>query len=402
MLLVVLIGLVALVSASREVLTDGGWAISLSLGALWALTAFLGVRLGRGDMVYIDASLGLSALVLFTPGQVVLASAIGGLAGVLLNPRERSSILERCSEIGRKILVLATLVPLAGVVATTSKTGLGTIGAQATLLGFGFLYAASDLLTAAFSQSLRRGSNLLLELVRLARPIAVIYLGHITTGVVIVLLFDSLGYVGLLVMITLVLMMQNSFNLLLRIKTAYQETIQALVHASELQLPGEAGHARRVAEMATHAGRQLGLSSENLELVGYAALLHDIGKIGVKADAEGAISSEHAQIGADIVAQIPFVDSVAPIVGMHERPTQCIATISDTSLSTAVLLVKASSRLDRAVSANVGTGPLQAIDSPFFDDFRESPLGTRVINALALVVRDWTRQDLLQLGGTSE
>ncbi|MBN2405496.1 MAG: HD domain-containing protein [Coriobacteriia bacterium] len=379
---------------------DGLDFVSLILlCTLWILATYLGVRLGGGDMVYIDASVGLAALVLFGSAEVFLAAAVGGLIGVVSNPREDSLFLERAAEVSRKLLVLAVLSPSAHVVSLAVVGNLTGLAAQASLLVFGLMYALLDLLTLALAQSLRSGANIARELIRVSRPIALVYVGHVSTGVVIVLLFDSLGYVALLAMTALVLMMQNNFNLLLRIRTAYQETIQALVHAVELQLPGEEGHAKRVADLSARAGRYLGLSGASLERVGYAALLHDIGKIGDERCAEAGSPDEHARVGAEIVEQIPFVSLAAPVVLRHEDRVADICTADDNELLTAVLLVKAASRLDRAVLVQTEDSPVGAILSSDFDDFRSTAAGMRVVNALYAIAGAWTMSDVLSLGG---
>ncbi|MDZ4654931.1 MAG: HD domain-containing protein [Coriobacteriia bacterium] len=339
-------------------------------------------------MVHIDVSLGLSALILFPLECVVAGFVIGGTAGVLANIRDTSMLSEKLNHVARKIILLFLMSSLASAVAVLSANSLNSMPVQALLVGFGLVYAAADLVTAALIQSLRDRANFGDELMRLTRPIAVVYLGHVSTGVVIVLLFDAMGYVGLVVMVTLVLMMQNSFNLLLRIRTAYQETIQALVLAAEIQVPGEKGHAHRVAEIATATGRRLGLRSKELETLGYAALLHDIGKIGADVD-KAYTSLDHAQVGADIVEQIPFVRSAADIVRAHEDSAESVATGGNLELTTAVLLLKASSRLDRLALLGLESTPRELVASEAFDDIRSSSVGSRVMSGLEATASKW-------------
>lgn len=382
------IAVVALVWAFAGVIGNGQYARVALLAVLWGLTTFLGIRLGRGDMVHIDVSLGLSALILFPLECVVAGFVIGGTAGVLANIRDTSMLSEKLNHVARKIILLFLMSSLASAVAVLSANSLNSMPVQALLVGFGLVYAAADLVTAALIQSLRDRANFGDELMRLTRPIAVVYLGHVSTGVVIVLLFDAMGYVGLVVMVTLVLMMQNSFNLLLRIRTAYQETIQALVLAAEIQVPGEKGHAHRVAEIATATGRRLGLRSKELETLGYAALLHDIGKIGADVD-KAYTSLDHAQVGADIVEQIPFVRSAADIVRAHEDSAESVATGGNLELTTAVLLLKASSRLDRLALLGLESTPRELVASEAFDDIRSSSVGSRVMSGLEATASKW-------------
>ena len=55
------------------------------------------------------------------------------------------------------------------------------------------------------------------------------------------------------------------------------ESLSATVDARDAYT---AGHSRRVQQLALAIGRELGLSHAELELLGHAALFHDIGKLG--------------------------------------------------------------------------------------------------------------------------
>jgi HD-GYP domain-containing protein (c-di-GMP phosphodiesterase class II) len=89
------------------------------------------------------------------------------------------------------------------------------------------------------------------------------------------------------------------------------------------------GHSERVTALALALGRALGLGPEALAAVEIGAQLHDIGKVGV-ADAilfkPGKLTPEeweemrrHPVIGAELVAQIPFLDAALPVVRHHHE-----------------------------------------------------------------------------------
>ncbi len=61
------------------------------------------------------------------------------------------------------------------------------------------------------------------------------------------------------------------------LKRAPQDTLALLVRAMDERMPGREGHAVRVARIATQLGRQLGLDETDLEQLGIAAYVHDIG-----------------------------------------------------------------------------------------------------------------------------
>ncbi|MHB8836980.1 MAG: HD domain-containing phosphohydrolase [Candidatus Methylomirabilia bacterium] len=70
-------------------------------------------------------------------------------------------------------------------------------------------------------------------------------------------------------------------ELLDELKGAFESFARTLSRAVEAKHPLTAGHSLRVTEYSLLLGRRLGLSKAELEVLKYACLLHDIGKIGV-------------------------------------------------------------------------------------------------------------------------
>lgn len=89
------------------------------------------------------------------------------------------------------------------------------------------------------------------------------------------------------------------------------------------------GHAQRVSVTGLSLARAIGLSAQTAQQVGYAALLHDIGKVGVpdevlhKAgplnDAERAVMMAHAEMGAHIVSRAGPLAALAPMIRHHHE-----------------------------------------------------------------------------------
>jgi diguanylate cyclase (GGDEF)-like protein/putative nucleotidyltransferase with HDIG domain len=109
--------------------------------------------------------------------------------------------------------------------------------------------------------------------------------------------------------------------------TAAMESLSATVDARDAYT---AGHSRRVQELALAIGNRLGLSEVELELLGYAALFHDIGKLAIPdeillkpatlTEDQWAVMTNHAEEGAAIISRLGFLsDSVPSIRHHHER-----------------------------------------------------------------------------------
>ncbi|NSW77388.1 MAG: HD-GYP domain-containing protein, partial [Candidatus Atribacteria bacterium] len=94
--------------------------------------------------------------------------------------------------------------------------------------------------------------------------------------------------------------------------------------------PYTRGHSSRVAQLSLWIAEEMNLSEKRKEMLEYAAILHDVGKIGV-ADAilgkngrlsaeEYQVIKEHPVIGHRIVGGVDFLKGVAEIVlSHHER-----------------------------------------------------------------------------------
>lgn len=110
----------------------------------------------------------------------------------------------------------------------------------------------------------------------------------------------------------------------------YTDVIVALVGAVEAKDLYTRGHTQRVSELALRIGEDMGLAPDRLRMLGQAAMLHDIGKIGVPdsilnkpgklTDEEFAIIQEHPARGFEMVKGIRSLQpSLSGIRRHHER-----------------------------------------------------------------------------------
>ncbi len=110
---------------------------------------------------------------------------------------------------------------------------------------------------------------------------------------------------------------------------AMSGSIEAIALTVEMRDPYTSGHQRRVAHLAAAIAKKLDLSSDKIEGVYMAGLLHDIGKIKVPSgilsypgrlsSAEFAIIKPHPEIGYNILKGIDFPWPLANIVLQHHE-----------------------------------------------------------------------------------
>jgi hypothetical protein len=295
---------------------------SFDVGAVAGLTvAFLAARLltlqlPQGDQIRITIVVGLVALALRGTGEVLIAASVAGALDVAVRVSQDGVpvAVGGLADLARSVSVLALLSPWQ--VFVRPLTTADAVNEAVLLVGIamGLWYAILDVVTIAAQQWAAGGPGILEGFVSLVRPLGSVYMVHIAMAAVVLRVYPSLGAWGLAIALLLTLILQNSFNLYLRIRRAYAQTIRALAHAAEMDRPQDVGHAERVADLAVAVGRESGLSSIELEHVGYGALLHDVGRIGY--DGEDA-DTKHPVRGAEIVEAVPFLEDVAPLIRHH-------------------------------------------------------------------------------------
>lgn len=114
-----------------------------------------------------------------------------------------------------------------------------------------------------------------------------------------------------------------------RLQRATVEVIEALAGALDARDPYTAGHSRRVSEYACAIGRVMGLSRDQLNEIRIGALLHDVGKIGVRDSVllkpgkltpeENALIQQHPSIGRRILEAVNGLQPYVAVVELHHE-----------------------------------------------------------------------------------
>ncbi|MET9498931.1 HD-GYP domain-containing protein [Streptomyces sp. NPDC006552] len=115
-----------------------------------------------------------------------------------------------------------------------------------------------------------------------------------------------------------------------RERAAHQATIRALVQAVDIKDGYTRGHSERVGQASMMIARELGMADERVEVLRFAGILHDVGKLGVptrllRKDGpltpdEREIIQLHPEYGHEMVRGIGFLgEARAAILHHHER-----------------------------------------------------------------------------------
>lgn len=110
---------------------------------------------------------------------------------------------------------------------------------------------------------------------------------------------------------------------------ALDGTIGAMAAVVEKRDPYTAGHQNRVADLALHIARELGLPEEIVRSTYMAGMIHDVGKVAIPAEllskptalsaAEFSLIQAHPLSGYEIVSKVRFPWPIADIVHQHHE-----------------------------------------------------------------------------------
>jgi len=114
------------------------------------------------------------------------------------------------------------------------------------------------------------------------------------------------------------------------LKDAHLQALLRLAYAAEARDPYTECHLQRIRGIAQAIGRRLGICGDELEALGYGAIVHDLDKLripdsilmnpGSLSDAEWAQMKRHPEWGAEIIGSNPFYDVARQVaLNHHER-----------------------------------------------------------------------------------
>jgi hypothetical protein len=307
----------------------------LLLGAL-AIVAELLAYVLSGSATGSIAFIPYLATVLIVPGWPALAATT--CIKVVLHAARRTPALKAAFNIAQHALTFSLAVQIYLVLGGVSlsrfeNTGLlrvsGEVGAAA-LIAFFASFAVNSLLVSGvvslssgkrFRAAWREVYSATIGLDIIAGPLVFVFAW----------VYVSYGPIGAATLWVPILGLRQVHKSKLQIEQTNRELLELMVKSIEARDPYTSGHSRRVQLYSTIVARAVGLGEREIERIGQAALLHDIGKIHEKyapilrkADRltpdEWRIIQEHPDDGANLISTMSGLkDLVSPIRHHHEN-----------------------------------------------------------------------------------
>lgn len=148
----------------------------------------------------------------------------------------------------------------------------------------------------------------------------------VPTATLLVILYVSIGPLVLLLYLISLPLQRRVHQLLSQKQQIYAQAIDSLVLAIDANFPQGRGHSRRVADMSVAVAREMRLSDSAIDNIELAALIHDVGLIGldeVQLDTVGAVDvarlRDHPKIGSEMMRELPSRAVAQIVLHHHER-----------------------------------------------------------------------------------
>lgn len=148
-------------------------------------------------------------------------------------------------------------------------------------------------------------------------------------GALMVLVSQQMGPFVLVLFYIPLMVAKGSLQKYLELKAVYEEMAATLSNTIDARDSYTRGHSERVAEYAGLVAKELHWGDEQVELIKYVGLLHDVGKVGIRDSIlkkPGPFTAEeyeemkkHAEIGADIIQGMKFLGKGQEWVRHHHE-----------------------------------------------------------------------------------
>ncbi|MDZ4064257.1 MAG: HD domain-containing protein [Coriobacteriia bacterium] len=309
------------------------WSVLLFLGFLAFTAEWIAFQMPVIGSVSMSFSLAFAAVLLGGPVAGAIVVAMGAVSrqdidegkSVLRIGFNAAQLVLSALGAGYAYLLLGGMPLLDGTVLRGQLPHWLIVAAVAA-----FVYVSTNMLLVGLAISLHTHAPALRIFRESFRPYLTSMVALALLGIILAQLVAQAGIPGALLLLVPFVVARQTFQVYLGLAQAYRDTVSSLVRLLEAKDPYTSGHSARVAYYTRTISETIGLDSDRTQVLEFAALLHDIGKVGISAatlSKPASLSSEeynqvklHPLTGSQVLEDIDFLTDVAPlIVAHHER-----------------------------------------------------------------------------------
>ena len=297
-----------------------------------ALAVFVALAVwAENDGIKLPSSVSVSPSLLVVMATITALDGKGSVLGAALVGLSCGAVVDLIRK--RKvvaIVVTGSQFALASAAAASAyELGRGVLPSIASVILASVVFAAINvglILPAIVMEYDRKPAAVWADM----RPALPNYLAFGLLGALVGELYDSLGWLAVVLLMTPVAVARTTFSSFLELVSAHEATIGVFLRAIEAKDEYTAKHTQRVCRFSIYIGEELGFNHAKLEHLRRAALMHDIGKLAVPkhllnkpgrlTDEEFRVVQQHAHVCIDILDLVDFLKPMtAAAAGHHAR-----------------------------------------------------------------------------------
>ena len=305
----------------------------LVLGVLAFLAETMAFQLPLSGSVSLGFAVGFAAMLYDGPAAACVVAVMGSIS--LHDIRARRSWLVQVfnsAQLALSILMSATAYTMLGGRPFAWTPTLDVLGASdlAAALAAATIFFVANIVLVGEAMAIRSDLPLLSVLKEQSFAGYLVSLGMLALlGLVLAQLMHVAGWVAALLLVAPFAVARQTFRVYLELSDAYADTVRSLVRAIEAKDPYTRGHSERVAKHARAIAEKMGVPKSRADAIEIAALLHDIGKIGISEATLGKVGRltaeevaairEHPSKSMVVLSEVEFLANMVPIVHAHHE-----------------------------------------------------------------------------------
>lgn len=304
-------------------------------GLLATVTETLLVSFPSGVAVSVGLAVTVTTMIICGPLVSAISTGIGFIFRMPIIEGERRHIFN--TKISRTIFNVSQVIVVIGIAGEILYGVLGYSKGTLTTLSDLIPAVLIIILTCEIMNSLLvaimiyfiHGRNIIETFKNNIKGIVPNLLGISALGIIMALADIKYGKGVIVLFFAPLLVARYSFKLYFDSQTMAMETIHALNDALEVKDAYTGGHANRVQDYAVKLAKASGMKRKDVEMIRTAALLHDIGKIGIPdtilnkkgklTKEEYDIIKEHPVMGARILNNVDSLKDISDIIRHHHE-----------------------------------------------------------------------------------